>query len=270
MKSIIFIKQYIIILAVVGLLQSCSSMYIPAVRSIPLFEEKGEFQGEAGISTNSIYANASCAITNKIAVSVNGNLSFRNFSNRYDLFTDIYQPPPTTSGWLGWFTPDLRGSFAHRYGEVSAGRINILPNFLMKLEVFGGAGMGRATDIDRFENDNEYKVDYYSFFGQGNLGFKKRSLEAGASLRLAYSRFNCVANLHEEADEHRKIDVCHVEPMFFARVGKGNVKAVFRVGVNIPFDPNKESILFYRCDYTIFHLSMGVSYRIMGKKPLKN
>jgi len=81
-------KQILYLLTISLLLTSCSSMYIPAVRSIPLLEKKGEFQAEGGVSTNSVYANVSAAITNDIAVSVNGNMSWRNFSNRYDLFTD--------------------------------------------------------------------------------------------------------------------------------------------------------------------------------------
>ena len=270
-------KRYIIFLVIPMVLQSCSSIYIPATRSIPLLEKKGEFQGEAGISTNSIYANGSYAITNKIAASVNGNLSYRNFSNRYDLLTDIYTKDPS-----GWFTPDYRGKFAHRYAEVSVGCINMLPNtppkLPLKLELFGGMGMGKSTDTDRFYYDSHYKSDYYAVFGQGNFGIKHRIFEAGVSLRLAYSHFNYTADICNWQNEHsfyqNKTDVIHAEPMFFARVGKGNLRFVYRLGVNFAYTLNPvEEFGDFRgfhgygnLDHTIFHLSIGASYRIGGKK----
>jgi hypothetical protein len=275
-------KRFLIFLTIPIVLQSCSSIYIPATRSIPLLEKKGEFQGEAGISTNSIYANGSYAFTNNIAASINGNLSYRNFSNRYDAFTDKYEPPPTSSSYLFGPPPDRRGKFSHRYGEVSVGKINMLPNILsvlpMKLEIFGGMGIGRATDIDQFKDDNRYKSDYYAFFGQGNFGIKHRIFEAGGSIRLAYSHFNYTADIYdywksEYVLYQKKVDVLHAEPMLFARVGKGNLKFVARIGVNFvaTINPNNEYPDlrgFYgsgKLNPTTFHLSLGISYRIAGK-----
>jgi uncharacterized membrane protein YhdT len=244
-------------------------MYIPAVRSIPLLEKKGEFQGEAGASTNSLYINGCYAFTDNIAVAINGNLSYRNFSNSYDLFT--HKNTKYSGG--GYFNmPDLSGKFAHRYGEVSMGRINIFPIFPMKLEIFGGMGMGRATDIDFFQ----YKSDYYSFFGQGNFGVKKRMVEAGGSLRLVCSVFNYVAKNNDKKVVFEDwFGAIHLEPMIFARLGWKNFKFVFRVGLNIaiPIDLDKESSkyrgfdpLIGKWEDTPYHFSVGISYRISGKK----
>ena len=260
--------RLILLLAIPALLQSCSSMYIPAVRSIPFLEEKGEFQGEAGVSTNSVYVNGSYAFTKDVAVSVNGNLSYRNFTDYYDIATHKNdQADPD-----GWF-PNLRGDFAHRYGEVSAGKINMLTSNLLRMEMFGGAGMGRATDIDRLNNDNHYKSDYYSFFGQGNFGIKHRVVEAGVSLRLAYSKFDYTATLYDH-NERYKLDVFHAEPMLLGRAGKGNLKVVLRIGFNFAWTMN--SIGEYtklrgfnssgELNHTVLHYSVGASYRIKGKK----
>jgi hypothetical protein len=262
------IKYLIFFLIIPILFQSFSSMYIPAVRSIPLLEKKGEFQGEAGGSTNSLYVNGSYAFTNKIAVSINGNLSYRNFSNRYDLFT--HKDDKYSSG--GYITfPDTRGKFAHRYGEVSVGRINMFPAFPMKLEVFGGMGMGRATDTDDFQ----YKSDYYSFFGQGNFGLKKRIVEAGLSLRIGCSIFNYIANNDDNKVVFKDwFGAIHLEPMGFARIGWKNFKFVFRIGLNlaVPIDLDKESHsyrgfdpLIGKWEHTLLHFSIGISYRILGK-----
>jgi uncharacterized membrane protein YhdT len=244
-------------------------MYIPAVRSIPLLEKKGEFQGEAGASTNSLYFNGCYAFTDNIAAAINGNISYRNFSNSYDLFTH-----KNTKYYGGGYLeiPDLRGKFAHRYGEVSVGRINMLPDLPMKLEVFGGMGMGRATDIDDFQ----YKSDYFYFFGQGNFGVvKNRTVEAGGSLRLVCSVFNYIAK-----NDDKKIvfedwfGAIHLEPMVFARLGWKNIKFAFRIGLNIAIaiDLDKESSKYRgfepfigKWEKTLCHFSIGISYRILGK-----
>lgn len=177
----IFIKQFIIYLTILTLLQSCSSMYIPAVRSIPLLENKGEFLGEAGASTNSVYVNGSYAFSDKVAASVNGNLSYRNFTDFYDVFTR-----KDDNGGRYFSPSERRGHFAHRYGEVSVGKINMLPRSgSRKLELFGGFGMGNATDYG-----DRYHADYSSIFGQMNYGIKKRVVEAGASLRFASTNLN--------------------------------------------------------------------------------
>ena len=254
------------------LLQSCSSMYIPAVRSIPLLEKKGEFQGEAGVSTNSVYANGSYAFTNHIAASINGNLSYRNFSSWYDLFSDI----PSLGIDPNW---ESGGKFAHRYGEVSLGKINMITSRAPKLEIFGGMGMGRATDTrsnyyyDYYKEGNYYECDYYSFFGQGNFGIKKRIFEAGVSMRLAYSRFSYAAtNSGEDFSFQNKFGAFHLEPMGFIRVGGKNLKFVYRIGTHLAFTNNTIEYPNLRgfddngkLEYTIFHCSIGISYRISGK-----
>jgi len=262
MKRILLILS---ILTILLLLSSCSSMYIPAVRSIPLLDKKGEFQAEVGASTNSVYANTSYAITDDIAVSLNGNLSYRNFTNFYDIFT----PHIVDSDWFD------SGEFAHRYGEISVGKINILSSpKIMKLEVFGGAGMGRATDYD-----NWYKSDYYSLFGQVNFGIKLRNIEDGLSMRLAYSGFDYTDRHYLGNNEYStsqvNFNILHVEPMGCVRIGRGDLKVVLRGGINFAFtlNPKKEFAGHYGFDYvdgkvdcTIFHFSIGASYRLGGKK----
>jgi len=279
----LFVKRFITLWVLPLLLQSCSTMYIPAIRAIPLLEKEGEFQMEAGVSTNSVYANISGAITDEIAVSLNGNLSYRNFTNYYDLFTHKDKEGPR--GGL-WFTPtDLRGMFTHRYGEASVGRINILPTSPMKLEIFGGAGMGKATDFVAYSSDRygNYKTDYYTFFGQGDYGVKKRKIEAGISVRIAYTSFMYTFDYkYSSAGTHDlyqyKFGTANFEPMGFARVGGEKLKAVIRIGFNLMFrgfyqeiNKDKTSSYYLRgftdsgdLDYTVFHFSVGLSYRIGG------
>ena len=254
-------------------------MYIPAVRSIPLLEKKGEFQAEAGVSTNSVYANTSYAITDNIAISLNGNLSYRNFTNYYDIFT---HKDDCGGGSLGSFltVPDPHGTFAHRYGEISVGKIDMLSASRaitrgQKLEIFGGAGIGRAT-----EPGFDYpQCNYYSLFGQGNFGKKRQNFETGVSMRLAYSLFDYIGERSIGNGEYSLwqtyLNVIHVEPMFVLRLGRGNLKAVLRGGINLAFtlNPNEEhagryGFNYYKgeVDWTIFHFSVGASYRLGGKQ----
>ena len=236
------------------LLQSCSLMYVPSVRSIPLLEEKGEFQGEAGTSLNSIYANTAYAFTDHIAAAVSGNMSYKNFSNRYTLFTPQGQ--------------ESAGEYAHRYAEASVGAINMLHSETPGkpiLEIFGGMGMGRATAYrsiygyrGSLYSDIDYKNDYYSFFAQGNFGLKHRIVEVGGSMRLAYSQFSCVAGDMFQTN----FNVFFVEPMGFVRVGVKNLKFVHRVGFCLPMS-NWGFEGEFEC--TPYHMSIGISYRIAGK-----
>jgi hypothetical protein len=251
------------------------------VRSIPLFDKEGEFQGELGASTNSLYIDASYAFTDKIAASINGNVSYGIFSNRYDLFTSKKSEPPAGGYYISW--PDYRGNFSHYYGELSLGGINLVPNFPMKLEAFGGMGFGRAEDVDLYDKKNHYKSDYYHFFGQANFGLKHRIVEAGVSLRLGFSHFIYNANYNKGFGVYtslkHNIEVLHLEPMLFVRVGGKSLKAVFRAGVNlaVSLNPNNDFAGFRgfqeskgKLDYTIFHFSVGISYRFEKKKNSNN
>jgi hypothetical protein len=256
-------------------------MYIPAVRSIPLLDRQGEFQGEAGVSTNSAYLNGSYAFSDNIAASVSGNLSYGNFTEYYDIFTYKYGPPPKGSLAAYFSDSNTKGQFSHRYGEVSVGRINMLQRSTSrKLELFGGVGKGRATDVDYLNSaERQYQADYFSFFGQGNFGLKKRIVETGISLRLAFSAFNYDVTQYDnnEVIPSNTFQAFFLEPMGFTRIGGENVKVVFRYGFNIALNNSMGDFYRYRgfdapigsydWEHTFFHFSIGLSYRLSGKYP---
>jgi hypothetical protein len=64
-------------------------MYIPSVRNVPLFEEKGDAQAEATVSTNSLYFDAAYAFSDSYAFSLGTNTSYGTFSNSYDMLMNI-------------------------------------------------------------------------------------------------------------------------------------------------------------------------------------
>jgi len=227
------------------LLQSCSLMYVPSVSSIPLLEEKGEFHGEAGMSTNSIYANAAYAFTNNFAASVSGNLSYENLPNSEQTY-----------------------DFVHRYAEASLGTINVLHSERSKrpsLEIYGGMGMGRATANRYYYHKSYYYMDYtcnyYSFFAQGNFGLKRRIVEVGTSLRLVYSQFNYVVNENKKFPFQTNFGIFCAEPMGFVGVGVKNLKFVHRFGYSLPIYGSSSG----EFNWTLLHASIGISCRIAGK-----
>jgi hypothetical protein len=244
-------------------------MYIPPVKNTPLFEKKGEGQIEAGISTNSVYAAASYAITNNYALAMNGSLSYHNFlNNYYDLFTHVDDRAPSSS----FFTmDDWRGKFVHRYIEASFGKYNLLASQktakLLRVEIFAGGGYGYADDRVR---DDVYKSRYYLGFIQGEAGLRHRNVEAGLSHRIAYSAFDYTQNNDQDALDYRQknFNAIQFEPLLFARIGKGQLRMSLQAGINFAWALTSLSDIYYyrgfndgKWHHTTFHLSVGLSYR---------
>ena len=152
------------------MINSCSSMYIPSTTNIPLLRDKGEIQSELTASTNSLHLSGDYAFSQKYAIMVNGSLSYRNFTNYYDIFT--YKRSHDDYSEVMSFDLTDNGEFAHKYGEIGIGRFNILQKRI-KLEVFGGIGYGVAEDqmigSSRVGLMN-YNANYYLGFVQLNFG----------------------------------------------------------------------------------------------------
>lgn len=235
-------------------------MYIPPAGSIPLLEAKNAVQAETGVSTNSVYLSGSYAFSDKYALTIHGSLSFRNFSNRYDLFKSTNDPGPS-----GPFVIDpVKSSFSHHYIEAGVGRYNLLQS-AWKLEVFGGGGYGYAS------HGSSYRNEYWLGFVQGNFGRRWKMVELGWSLRMACSGFHFVypaGTSYPLELLHQNFNNIHVEPLVIFRVGRGPIQGFARGGVSMttPLKSFAGIDLDYGIDseklvYTISHLSVGVSYR---------
>jgi len=261
------IYVFIIILLSIYFLFSCSSMYIPPMVNIPLHENKGECQIDVGAGTNSFYFSGNYAFTDKYALQVNGNASFHNFSNYYDILTDkdrdTYSPGGLFEIDYDW------GEFSHQYGEIGFGRYNIL-NSVWKFETFAGYGYGYG--YDEFENlYNHYNLGYI----QGNLGRKipKRNFEFGFACRISYSEFNF--EYTNDNDERKTLifDNISIEPNAFYRVGTETVRFYSKLGFNLMYSfESFDGINLYRgiknedLNYTGLHCSIGINIRLGHKK----
>ena len=241
-------------------------MYIPSMKSIPLHEEKGEAQISLGTSTNSVYLSGDYAFSNKLALQVNGNLSFHNFSSTYDIFTD-----ENTDRIGGMFTPDYDyGEFSHKYGEIGLGRYDILKSD-WKLEAFVGTGYGFAydaiVDIDSY---------YYLGYIQGNFGrkVKNRNFEFGFACRMDYSNLN-VRYIEPGLTGKTKstFDNIGIEPAAFFRLGSNSLRFFTQVGFNYlySFDSYSEidlprGIKDGELNYTSLHIVVGVNCKFGKRK----
>jgi len=242
------------------IITSCSSMYIPSNVNIPLLESKGEKQVELIGSTNSLHLTGNYAFSPKYSAMLNGGLSYRNFSDNYDIYTTTNTPSST------YYNIREYGEFAHKYIEGGIGRYNILQNDY-QLEVFGGAGYGNA--IDNFGKDH-YDADYFLGFTQVNFGSSTKWLDLGGGVRLTTSFYDYTyqTNLTNNIPRNINFSMFHVEPMAFVRIGGKNLKLVARCGLSkaIPLQSlgtlNVNRGIYNGEVYSsVFHLSLGVNYK---------
>lgn len=247
----------IIIIALIA--SSCASVYIPTKTNVPLFEKKGETQLTAAVSTNSVHASVDYAITDKIAVMVNGSTSFKNFSNIFDIYHSESDNINTTS-----FSIDSPSDyhFKHNYGEVAVGRYNI-PVGIFIMETYAGVGTGNSFN-DTYSKT--IKGQYYLAFLQANIGkrmnFRKIDFDFGGALRLGTSFYE-----YNNSDDIYNINMFHIEPMVFFRAGTEKLKVIARVGgafkfqAQSPNDLNSSGFEDGNFLITQSHISLGVNYK---------
>ena len=260
-------------------LSACSSMYIPSMPSLPLLEEKGDVQLEFSASTNSLRLSGNYAFSKKIALMVNGNLSYKNFTNYYDFGTkeDFVQE----SAWDIWD----HGEFAHKYLELGFGGINILNKakvFKTKLlfEIFGGMGYGHATD-QKWGSPLKYEASYYLAFIQPNIGLSFNKFAFGYGTRLATSFYDYTYQTHsnygypnnEILNQSITFSMFIIEPTAMIRVGGPHLKFTGQFALSLPFpfqslasiDAGKgidDGVL----KTTNIHISIGIHYGFGKRK----
>jgi hypothetical protein len=247
------------------ILSGCSSMNIPPSLPIPLLKEKGEGQLEFSASTNSLYLSGTYAFSKKYAFLLDGSLSYRNFTEYYDIFTHKSHDYSMTS-YLD--VSDEYGAFAHRYGEIGFGMYNILQN-KFKLEAFAGGGYGVATDQDKY--GRQYDAYYYAGFAQINFGRTFKKFAFGWPLRFAFTSYDYSFT---QTPHNIKFNMFHIQPGAFIRFAGKRLKVTARLGINVamPFESFEElegvkGIYYYGgVNTTLFHLSVGINYKFDLKR----
>lgn len=260
-------------------LSACSSIYIPSMPSLPLLEEKGDAQIEFSASTNSLRLSGNYAFSDKYAVIVNSYLSYKNFTNHYDIFTK------EDSDRESIFFVTNYGEFANKYAEIGIGRYNIIQKDSLarkrfKFEIITGMGYGHATD-QKWGTPLQYEAKYYLGYVQPNIGLTINTFEFGMGLRLAssfydyrYQTYSSNSGQNKEIlSQNTKFTMFLVEQMVMLRFGGENFKFVLQGGVSLPFTLqsldgiNPEwGIIDGNVNSTYVHFSIGINYKFGSRK----
>lgn len=248
-------KKYLCLLPL--FLASCSSMYIPSMSNVPLFNEKGDAQIELSASTNSMQLSADYAFSDNYALLFNTNMSYGNFSDYNDIFTR--KDAHTESH--EYLTIDLTtyGRYKHKYVELAAGKYDLLSHESWKLETFLGCGYGYA-------NESPYSNSYVIPFVQADLGQHFRIFDWGGSFRFSSSFHSFKGEDDSNCSFSEHFSILHFEPMLFWRVGGEHFKFIHKFGLSYPIKSKNFSHIekaigdsdYYRT--TLIHLSVGVHY----------
>lgn len=247
---------------ILSLLTSCSSMYIAPTMPNPLFEKKGEVEAEATLGFTSVNGTVCYAFTDKYALFANGSYSFKNFTPYYDFLDYAFEQDGST-----YIDLTEEGTFAHQYAELGAGRYSISLKRYLKLEIFTGFGLGKATDTDYYGN---YSNQYYIAFIQGNLGYNFRIASVGWSLRGGLSKFDFSWRNHDQnqyENQVQKFSNTHLQFGAFVKFNTGNLCPILRLGISVLEPINLPSATYPERafidnspNYTLNNFSIGLNY----------
>jgi len=159
--------------------------------------------------------------------------------------------------------------------------------YKIKLEVFVGIGLGRATDkkSGREESILHYDAEYYTGFIQPNLGIlftKKFTFGLGVRLATSFYDYSYQTNFNngnniETLTHFISFRKFSIEPNLMFRVGSSALKFIGQVGLALPFY-NDESFYMLGAgrgidngylNTTSVHLSVGIQYSFGKRKQKK-
>ncbi|MCF8298748.1 MAG: hypothetical protein K9J13_14465 [Saprospiraceae bacterium] len=209
--------NFLILLLVAIVISSCNVMYMPNMENVPLMQEKGDMK--FNLSTTN--AQASYAITDKLAVMANGYKRTNSWHNAGDLDS------------LNWeYKSDrflVEGGLGY-YKQLSEDVI---------FEVYGGGGFGQIAfdnfDLD-FDLDRKFSANMTRYFVQPNIGYKNDYVEFAFSSRLTALKFSGITTQDYTIQELKNDDLFQLdvptyfffEPAFTIRLGYKWVKLHFQ------------------------------------------
>ncbi|MBK8289943.1 MAG: hypothetical protein IPK96_02305 [Flammeovirgaceae bacterium] len=218
---------------------SCSPIYVPTTRNVPLFREQGEFQGSVYITTG-FEAQLAYALTDHVAAIGNANFF------KYHVDNQNY---------------DRKNSFA----EAGLGFYNVTRKY--RTELFVGYGQGQGTNFESyyfFTQSFGQKAlvatgKMNRIFVQPSIGTNNRKFNLAITARFSfvdYTEFSSSDNDPNYAvvtvrpDEKPHL---FLEPSLTGKVPlAGNLQGIFQLGLNTPL-PNDAYF-----DYVPVQFSVGI------------
>jgi len=214
--------------ALVMTMFSCSPEYIPNMVNSPMFNEKGEVQGNLAAGVSGTDLQLAYAVSDHIAIMANGSF--------YDETSDT--------------TDDFH---RHTLYEVGAGYYDLIGGH-GRYEIFGGVGTGKIkgywedSPLDNPVSD----ARFFKFFVQPAIGLRSDYADGSIGSRWVLVR----TDYNEEEPEAQAGFHPFFEPFIMGRLGFRNIKLVSQLGFSIPVG---QEVPF---DYQPFMFNVGLHVNI--------
>ena len=169
-------RPFLLFLLPVIILISCSPVYVPNVRNVPLFKGAGEIQGKifynplVGVGGSGFDAQGALSVTNHIAL-------IGSYSKSQNINNDK--------------TVDSNPYFKHHSYEAGGGYYKIFAE-RHALEVFGGYGEGSGTTYINYYNlqpGSPTLFNYERYFLQPTYGLILKRVSIALSARVSQVNF---------------------------------------------------------------------------------
>ena len=218
---------FLILVITAGILaNSCSPEYIPNMINSPMLSNQGEIQATIAAGTSNLDLQTAYAITDNIAVMVNGS-----YADRTSDSTENFHKHLMIEGGIGYY---------RQISEVG------------RIEVFGGYGGGAVNGY--YENDlvsANSDATFQRFFLQPGIGMSSGIFDGSFATRLSLVSMNPdLENFVPGLDPF-------LEPVVTAKLGWRYAKFVLQGGLSIPL---AEENLTY--DYQPFIINFGLNINI--------
>jgi hypothetical protein len=190
---------------------SCTIVYHPNTRNLPMFSGKGEFKGTASVTINEEWnVQSAYAVSDHVGIMGNGMIFKNRFQGRHS-----------------------EGAF----GELGAGYYVNTKKYYF--DVFGGYGIGNR-DVDycaSFFSTLQSRTQgvYHRVFIQPGFGFKTSGFESGLAMRISYLNLYGIMESNEgQPDQWPYTDKFVLEPAGVARYSYKKIFCEFQMGVSLP------------------------------------
>ncbi len=206
------------LLLLVLLISGCAPTYVPNVRNVPLFAERGEFQGTVYVTTG-IEAQLAYAVSDNVALMGNyARLKEENSAQGFTRENNYYE------GGLGYF----KNTRSRRF------------------ELFGGYGAGSGTGQGQYNfffstfGQQELVTDYkYTrIFIQPSIGTNNRKFNIAFTARFSFVDFTeftaATATIPATTEKPDESPHLFFEPALTGRFPLiGNLNGIIQLGLNV-------------------------------------
>ena len=223
-------------------LLSCTPVYLPNSRNVPMFSKGGEVQGNFSFGSG-YNMQAAVSITDHIGIMANG----------------MYADSKSLDRKVNKYT----------FGEVGIGYYSN-NNDKYYFDFFGGYGTGQSTSSDSvyafhptaFSGYDIHlsSATYHRYFIQPSIGIKRKHFHGAIAYRFSLMDFKNGVQNGKNIDISRS-PVVFLEPAFVAKFPFEKFVISLQAGVSSPM--NKADLYF---DYVPFVFSTGIGFRL-GYQP---